>query len=91
MSKKNEQKNDGPKVSGQDERFITAAEKAQYEVFANGNLPRETIHKWIGNDLRAIQSFVHGVLNEPTIMEAVVNAYYDRYKKMHNENQKENG
>lgn len=80
----NEQKTHQRKQAvSQTEAFITTEEKAQYEVFTNGNLPRETIEKWIRNDLSAIQSFVHGCLNDKTVFEAVVDAYYNRYKKLH--------
>lgn len=67
------------------ERFVTTDEKAQFEVFANGNLPRETIARWIKNDLSAVLSFVHGVLRDEKIFNALVDAYFERYKVMHEE------
>lgn len=65
------------------ENFFTTEEKAQYEVFKNGNLPRETIKKWIENDLGAIISFAHGCLRDEIILKALVDTYYDRYTKLH--------
>lgn len=76
------------KYKGESE-FITTEEKAQYEVFRNGELPKQTIEKWIRNDLGAIMSFVQGCLTDPTIFRAVADAYYERYKKLH-EDQKTN-
>lgn len=77
----NEQKINGAKSAPQ--AIVGTDEKAQYEVFRNGDLPRETIKEWIGNDLKAILSFVSGVLRDPEIMEPLVDAYYARYKKLH--------
>lgn len=59
-------------------------EKAQYEVFKNGGLPQDTIDKWIKNDLSAIQSFVHGILTDESIFRALSDAYYARYRALHN-------
>lgn len=78
----NEQKNNGAKNTPKNQPIGTD-EKAQYEVFRNGNLPRETIREWIGNDLKSIQSFVHGCLNDPDIFDAIVDAYYKRYSQLH--------
>lgn len=83
MEKTNAKKNNGPALNGQRERFITSEEKAQYEVFKNGNLPKETIEKWIRNDLQAIMSFVHGCLKDERIFAALVDSYYSRYKSLH--------
>lgn len=82
---KNEKKDSGQKVAAENsrERFITTDEKAQYEVFANGDLPKDTISKWIRNDLSACLSFIHGVLRDEKIFNALVDAYYDRYKMLH--------
>lgn len=85
----NEQKNNGAKVIAQNEVpesgnvGWSSEEKAQYEVFRNGKLPRETISGWIDNDLRAIMSFVSGVLNDPELHDALVEAYYKKYQKLH--------
>lgn len=80
----NEQKKiASPAVDGQRERFITTEEKAQYEVFRNGELPRETIATWIKNDLTATASFIHGCLRDEMIFEALVDAYFKRYKNLH--------
>lgn len=68
---------------GQKESFITTEEKAQYEVFKNGNLPRETIERWLRNDMSAILSFVHGMMNDEDIWPGVVDKYYEKYKKLH--------
>lgn len=62
---------------------FTTEEKAQYEVFRNGNLPRETVHEWVNNDLKAIMSFVSGVLRDPDLNDALVDAFYLKYKKLH--------
>lgn len=67
------------------DNMFTTDEKAQYEVFKNGNIPRETLANWIENDLRAILSFVHGCLNDKVIKEALIDAYYMRYKALHNQ------
>lgn len=81
-----QEKNNGAKTTpqkGQRESFFTTEEKAQYEVFRNGNLPRETIEKWIRNDLSAVLSFVHGILNDEEIFTVLVDKYYEKYKKLH--------
>lgn len=96
---KDEKKNTSPKITPQGkprgnsgnetdekrrpEAFVTTAEKAQYEVFLNGALPKETIEKWIRQDLNAIASFVHGILNDPDIFPAVVDLYYKKYQALH--------
>lgn len=74
-----------PAIDGQRERFVTTDEKAQYEVFTNGTLPRETISKWIRNDLTAVLSFVHGILNDEKIFGALTDAYYERYRQLHDQ------
>lgn len=76
------EKNNSAKVGTQVNGWSTE-EKAQYEVFKNGSLSRETIDKWIRNDLGAIASFVHGVMTDDKIFEALSLAYYERYKKLH--------
>lgn len=83
----NEQKNDGAKVAPQ--AFVGTDEKAQYEVFRNGSIPRETIAEWVANDLKAILSFVSGVLKDERIREPLIDAFYERYKKLHEQNGKE--
>lgn len=83
MSDEQKKENNGPKVSGQSEKFVTTAEKAQYEVFANGKLSRETIGKWLGNDLRSIMSLVHGLLNDKEMFDALIDLYYKRYNELH--------
>lgn len=79
------EKNISPKVEtkGNEIPFLTTAEKAQYEVFNNGGLPKETIEKWIRNDLTAVLSFVHGILNDPDIFPAVVDLYFKKYQALH--------
>lgn len=61
----------------------TTEEKAQYEVFRNGELPRETIEQWVTNDLRTIMSFISSVLNEKEVKDALVDAFYQKYLKYH--------
>lgn len=63
--------------------FFTLEEKAQYEVFKNGDLPRETIAKWTKQDLSAIRAFVHIITSNENVMEALVNGLYNNYKKLH--------
>lgn len=77
-------KNESQENNGTENNAFTTAEKAQYQIFQKGDLPKEQLEQWIRNDLRAIQSFVHGCLNDPEIFEAVSNAYYKRYKALHN-------
>lgn len=82
--KHEKQENDGAKVSPKTAgELFTTAEKAQYEVFKNGTLPRETIQKWVTADLRAIQSLVYGILNDEVLKEAVAEHYYKIYQKLH--------
>lgn len=80
-----DEKDVSPKVEtkGSSIPFLTTAEKAQYEVFQNGALPRDTIEKWIRNDLTAVMSFVHGILNDPDIFPAVVDLYFKKYQALH--------
>lgn len=78
------EKNNGSKVGPQVKGWSTE-EKAQYEVYRNGNLSRETIAGWIKNDLSAVSSFVHGCISDKTIFDALVDAFYARYKKLHDE------
>lgn len=73
--------------NGNKQAFITSEEKAQYEVFRNGDLPKETIEQWITNDLMAVKSFVSGILEDKTIFNALTSAYYERYKKLHEGNE----
>lgn len=79
------EKNNGSKVATENGagEFFTAEEKAQFEVFRNGKLDRETIGRWVRNDLTAIMSFVHGTLKDDTIFNALVDAYFFRYQKLH--------
>lgn len=79
----NAKENSSTKTLPKEQRIETTDERAQYEVFRNGDLPRETIEKWIEADLRAIMSLVSGMLNDPEIRGPVVDAYYSRYKKLH--------
>lgn len=83
-----EQKNNGAK--GTPQALVGTDEKAQYEVFRKGDIPRDTIKEWIGNDLKAILSFVSGVLRDETIMEPLVDAFYEKYKKLHAPKPEEN-
>lgn len=80
----NEKENTSPKVKTE-KPYFTTEEKAQYEVFRNGSLPKETIEKWIRNDLNAVLSFVHGCLSDAAIFDALAGAYYERYKNLHAE------
>lgn len=81
LNEKNSSSKVGTKVKG-----WTTEEKAQYEVYKNGDLSRATIADWIRNDLQSIASFIHGTLTDETIFNATVDAYYARYKKLHVEN-----
>lgn len=74
--------NTSPKVEAK-ENLFTTDEKAQYEVFKNGNLPRDTIQRWIENDLGAIISFAHGILKDERVKKTLVDAYYERYTALH--------
>lgn len=67
----------------QETPLFTTEEKAQYEIFRNGTLPKETIAKWIKNDLSAINSLVHACLNDEGVFNALVEAYYNRYLELH--------
>lgn len=78
----NHEKNNGTKSQAKESLFTTD-EKAQYQVFKNGELPKETIAEWIRNDLQAIMSFVHGMLKDEYVFGVLVNAYYERYKALH--------
>lgn len=79
----NEKEKSSSKVAPEVDSFFTTEEKAQYEIFRNGELSRETIGKWVRNDLTSIGSFIHGTLNDATIFNALVDAYYFRYQKLH--------
>lgn len=81
---KNEKENHREKGVAEEQPAISSTvEKAQFEVFTNGSLPRETLEKWIRNDLSAVASFADACLKEPEIMKAVVDVYYNRYVKLH--------
>lgn len=84
VKEKNNSAKVGPQVSG-----WSTEEKAQFEVYRNGSLSRDTIAKWIRNDLGAIASFVHGVMTDEKIFGVLTDAYFERYKKLHEE--KSNG
>lgn len=75
-----EKENAGPEASTE--------ERAQFAVFRDGTLSREVIGSWIKKDLQAIASFVHGTMSDPEIFNAVVEAYYQRYLKLHANKQK---
>lgn len=79
----NNEKNTSTTSNAKVGNVFTTDEKAQYEVFKNGHLPKETIEKWIKNDLNAIVSFAHGVMNDQHIFQALVSAYYQRYLALH--------
>lgn len=84
----NEKENSGAKISAEKKvkagsEFNTTEEKAQYEVFRNGGLPRDTIAKWISNDLKSVISLVSGCLNDKDVFEAIVDAYYKKYRSLH--------
>lgn len=87
-----EKKNSGQETLAQKvdrrngERPVTAHEKAQYEVFANGDISKERIGEMIDNDLKAIMSFAHGMLHDKELRVAVVDIYYKRYKALHDNN-----
>lgn len=76
-------KNVSPKVGSERESFLTTEEKAQYEVFKNGKLPRETIEQWIKNDFNTIRSFIHGCMSDPVIFQKIVDVFFERYQKLH--------
>lgn len=78
-----QEKNLSKKDSTKGESIITTAEKAQYEVFSNGTIPREKIEKWIKNDLRSVASLVHGILSDEALMVKVVDHYYSAYQRLH--------
>lgn len=68
----------------------TTEEKAQYEVFKNGELPRATLDKWIRTDLESAMSVLHAIRHDDTIFKAVGDAFEARYRKLHSK-QNENG
>lgn len=82
------EENNGAKAAPKksDNAPVSTDEKAQYEVFRNGELPRDQIAEWINNDLKATLSFISGALNDSEINNALVDAYYNRYKKLHAKN-----
>lgn len=71
------------------DRIVTSAEKAQYEVFANGTISKERIGEMIDNDLKAVLSFAHGLLRDKEIHDALVDAYYKRYLGLHQNSKKD--
>lgn len=79
----NEKKKEFSAEASAEGSFFTSEEKAQFEVFRNGKLSRETIEKWVRNDLTAVMSFIHGTLKDESIFKALVDAYYYRYQKLH--------
>lgn len=79
----NEKKNDGAKVGAKKaEAFVTTEAKAQYEMFRNGTLPRETVEQWLRTDFDAIMSLVHSIKHDPDVWDALVEAMYKKYKKL---------
>lgn len=78
-----EKKNSSVEDFAKGESFVTTAEKAQYEVFTRGTLPRETIEKWIVNDMRSAQSLIHGILSDEECLKVIVDHYYKVYKGLH--------
>lgn len=81
------EKNSSATVSA--EKFITTEEKAQYEIFRNGSLPRETIEKWIRADIAAIRSLLDGIWRDEKIFGAIVDQYYARYQELHTKPQED--
>lgn len=79
--KNNGKENHGAETAS--ENIVGSAERAQYEVFRNGSLPRETIDKWVRNDLTAIMSFCHTVMHSPDVWNALVDALYAKYQSLH--------
>lgn len=78
---KNEQKNNGATAETQ-RRLTSTAEKAQYEVFRNGKVPRERIAEWLERDLDSIRSLVYELRFNADLKEALVDVYYARYQEL---------
>lgn len=76
---KNE-KNNGSKVVAQNGP-VGIEESAQYEVFRNQDLSRDTVDQWCGNDLESIRALVQIIMDDPIVRGALVDAMYARYKK----------
>lgn len=80
---KDEKAINGKETKAEKRGTFTTEEKAQYEVFANGNLPRETLDKWIRNDINSAMSLLHASLTDETIFKALGDAFEARYRKLH--------
>ena len=61
----------------------TTEEKAQYQVFARGDLPKDQLREWINNDLRAVMSCISTLLTDKEDNSSLVDAFYARYQKLH--------
>lgn len=79
----NEKEEKNVRAVNAEEKIFTTAEKAQYELFARGDLSKEVIAKWIENDLRAIASFIHSCLKDERIKDALIDRHYEIYKELH--------
>lgn len=75
-------KNNGPETPSENGP-VGLKENADFEVFRNGELPKETIAKWLANDLKAVLSLVSGILKDAELNSLIVDYYYGQYKKMH--------
>lgn len=62
---------------------LSTEEAAQYEVFKNGSISRETVDKWVRNDLTAIMSFLQVAWSDELVFRSIADAFYARYEKLH--------
>lgn len=87
--KNNVKEDDGAKARAESDTFATTKEKAQYEIFRNGSLPRETIASWIRNDLTSILSLVSSLRSEKELFDALVDSMFIKYRSLHLNNEKD--
>lgn len=80
----NGKENDGAKSAPKNSSGpVGIDETAQFEVFRNGNIPKERLREYIVNDVKAIMSFCHAVINDPDVLGSLTDGFYKRYEALH--------
>lgn len=62
---------------------VTSDEKAQYEVFRNGKIDRETIAKWTRADIQSANALLSACWREESVFQALVDSLFAKYQALH--------
>lgn len=62
-------------------------EKVDFAVLRDANIDRETIAKWLKRDIESVYILVSEIMQEGPVHEALIEVFWQRYLKLHAENQ----